>query len=481
MIENARQIADLMRKLTAKSCEHAHLRVEQIESERLSTSSQKTNPVEKSVSTGFAVRVLKDGSWGFAASSKFDPSEYERVIKLAIAIADASRKVNSHKVEFAEPSVGERKYETPLESDPFALPFKDKLDLLLHWEDLIHANPQINSSSTFLDFRRHTKLFFSNSGSAITQVLTHTGAGVTCGITKSRREQYERSFPTSSGQFVSGGFEAIAKFGIEDKIEPLTSEAVALMTAGECPAKTTTIILSPDLASLQVHESIGHPLELDRVFGSERNFSGTSFATIDKLNKLKYASDIVNVYSDPTYTGGLATYLYDDEGVAASRVPLIQKGMLVGYLSSFETAARIGLPSSAAARADGWGSIPLVRMTNLILEPGNQKFADMLAEVDDGIYIEGVSSWSIDDNRDNFTLSGEVGWEIKNGKLAGMIKSPSYSGNTVQFWNSCDSVGSKDDWVLWGTPNCGKGEPGQNARTAQGAAYLRFRNVKVGA
>jgi TldD protein len=481
VIENARQINDLMRKLTAKSCEHAHLRVEQIESERLSTSSQKVNPVEKSVSTGYAVRVLKDGSWGFAASSRFDPAEYERVIKLAIAIADASRKVNSHKVEFAEPSVGERKYETPFKSDPFAVPFKDKIALLLHWEELIRANSQINSSSTFLDFRRHTKRFFSNAGSAITQVLTHTGAGVTCGITKSRRERYERSFPTSSGQFVCGGFEAIATFGIEDEIERLTSEAVALMTAAECPAKTTTIILSPDLASLQIHESIGHPLELDRVFGSERNFSGTSFATSDKLNKLRYASDIVNVYSDPTYAGGLATCLYDDEGVAANRVPLIQKGMLVAYLSSFETAARVGMPSSAAARADGWGSIPLVRMTNLILEPGNQKLADMIAEVDDGIYIEGVSSWSIDDNRDNFTLSGEVGWEIKNGKLAGMIKSPGYSGNTVQFWNSCDSVGSKDDWVLWGTPNCGKGEPGQNARTAQGTSYLRFRNVKVGA
>jgi len=480
VIEHARQIADLMRKLTAKSCEHAHLRVEQIESERLSTSSQKANPIEKSVSTGYSVRVLKEGSWGFAASSSFAPAEYERVIRLAIATADASRRVNSHRVEFAEPSVGERTYETPIKFNPFALPLKERLDLLMHWESLIRANSQINSSSTFLDFRCHTKLFFSNSGSSIRQVLTHTGAGVTCGVTKSRRERYERSFPSSAGQFVSGGYEAIATFGIEDRIERLTSEAVALMSAGECPSKTTTLILSPDLASLQVHESIGHPLELDRVYGSERNFSGGSFATTEKLNRLKYASDIVNVYSDPTQPSGLATYLYDDEGVAAARVPLIRKGMLVGYLSSLETAARLGLPSSAAARADGWGNIPLVRMTNLILEPGGQKFGDMIAEVDDGVYIEGVSSWSIDDNRDNFTLSGEVGWEIKNGKLAGMIKSPSYSGNTVQFWNSCDSVGSKEEWVLWGTPNCGKGEPGQNARTAQGTAYLRFRNVKVG-
>jgi TldD protein len=481
VIENAPQIAELMRKLTRKSCQHAHLRVEQIESERLSTTSMKVSPVEKSVSTGYSIRVLKDGSWGFAGSSLFDPAEYERVIKLSMAIADASRKVNSHKVEFAPSYSGKATYETPVSKDPFALPLKEKLDLLLHWEDLIHKNVQMNSSSTFLDFRRHTKWFYSNSGGEIKQVLTHTGAGITCGIAKSRRERFERSFPTNSGQFVSGGFEAISAYGIEDKIPQLTSEVEALAAAAECPSKTTTIILSPDLASLQIHESIGHPLELDRVFGSERNFSGTSFATPDKLRKLQYASDIVNVYSDPTQPGGLASYAYDDEGVAASRMPLIKDGMLVGYLSSLETAARVGMPSSAAARADGWGSIPLVRMTNLILEPGNQRFADMLSDVDDGIFIEGVSSWSIDDNRDNFTLSGEIGWEIKGGKLAGMIKSPSYSGNTVQFWNSCDSVGSKDEWTSWGTPNCGKGEPGQNARTAQGSAYLRFRNVKVGA
>lgn len=480
-MNDSKLIAEQAMKLIGSDCEYVDVRVEEIESERLSTTSRQPDPVEKSLSAGYAVRVLKEGSWGFAASSTFDAEEYKRVTKLAMAIADASRKVNRRKVELREMPSYKASYETPVTTDPFKLPLKEKLDQLLHWEELIHANQQITSSSAFLDFRRHTKQFYSNHGCEIRQVLTHTGAGITCGIVKGRRERYERSFPTSSGQFVSGGFEIVKTLGIDERIERLTTEAVALMTAGECPAKTTTIILSPDLASLQIHESIGHPLELDRVFGSERNFSGTSFATPDKLKQLKYASDIVNVYSDPTYPGGLATYMFDDEGVKASRVPLIEKGLLVGYLSSLETAARINMSSSAAARADGWGGIPLVRMTNIVLEPGTQRFADMLAEVDDGIYIEGVSSWSIDDTRDNFTLTGEAGWEIKGGKLGAMIKAPSYSGNTVQFWNSCDSVGSKDEWVLWGTPNCGKGEPGQNGRTAQGAAYLRFRNVKVGA
>ena len=473
-------IDGLLRKLSKGKCEYSDLRVQQIETERLATTSQKVEPVEKSMNSGFGVRVLKDGSWGFAASSQFNEKEYERVIKLAMAIADASRKVNKIPIAIGQPQEYKASYETPMVKDPFGIAIKEKLDLLAHWEELMHQDAAISASSGFLDFRRETKIFRSSAGSDIKQVLLHTGAGVSCGIVKGRRERYERSFPTSSGQFVSGGFEQIASFKIEENIPKIAAQAIEMQTALDCPEKVTDIVLSPDLASLQIHESIGHPLELDRVFGSERNFSGTSFATADQLNKLKYASDKVNVYSDPTFPGGLATYKYDDDGVEATRMPLIKDGILVGYLSSLETALRVKMPSSAAARAEGWGNVPLVRMTNLILEPGGQKFADMISEIEDGIYIEGVESWSIDDNRDNFTLGGEVGWEIKNGKLGAMVKAPSYSGNTVQFWNSCDSTGDKSEWKLWGTPNCGKGEPGQNGRTAQGAAYVRFRQVKVG-
>jgi TldD protein len=400
---------------------------------------------------------------------------------LAIEIAAASASVNSEKVQLDPLAKIVDDYKTPFTIDPFELSLSEKNDLLLSWEDLIHKNEAVTSSSTFLDFRRIIKHFQATNGSKITQTLLQAGAGITCGIVKGHRERYERSFPTSSGQFVTGGYEVIKSFKIEDNIERIASEALALQQAQDCPSGEMTVILSPDLASLQIHESIGHPLELDRVFGSERNFSGTSFATTDKLGKLQYASGIISVYSDPTYTGGLSTYGYDDEGVKAERVPLIEKGILVGYLSSRETAKRIGRPSSAAARAEGWENVPLVRITNIILEPGDKKFADMLSEVDNGIYIEGTSTWSIDDNREDFNLGGEIGWEIKNGKLGAMIKSPTYSGSTVEFWNKCDSVGHKDEWVLWGTPNCGKGEPGQNARTAQGAAYLRFQNVKVGA
>lgn len=480
MDKNITAAADLILQRAQGKCDYIDFRYEEIESERLSTSSKQVDPIDKSVSVGYAVRVLREGAWGFAASSRFNQAEYERVVDTALQIAAASKLVSSAPVELAEVPAYTDTYRTPFKTDPFSLSFKEKLDQLMYWEELIGKNDKITSSTTFMDLRRTTKYFRSSVGSEIEQVLMQVGAGISCGIIKGRRERYERSFPSSSGQFVTGGFEVISTFGIEDNIERVASEAVALETAKVCPTGETTIILSPDMASLQMHESIGHPLELDRVFGAERNFSGASFATVDKLGALCYASDIVSVYSDTTYPGGLATYGYDDEGVKAGRRPLIEKGVLVDYLSSRETAYRIGKSSTGAARADGWSNVPLVRITNICMEPGQQRFADMVSEVDDGIYMETVSSWSIDDNRENFQMGTEIGWEIKGGKLGDMIKSPTYSGSTVKFWNGCDSVGAKDEWILWGTPNCGKGQPGQNARTAQGTAYLRFRNVKVG-
>jgi TldD protein len=480
MIREPSKIADLVLARAQSRCEYVDLRFEEIESERLSTSSGQVDPIDKSLSTGYAVRVLKKGAWGFAASSVFSDTEYERVVSRALAIAEASRRVSGVPARLAEVPAYRDRYRTPFQVDPLSLTLGEKLDRLQFWEQLIRKNPAITSSSTWMDFRRTNKYFRSSLGSDIEQTLLQVGAGINCGVVKGRHERYERSFPSSSGQYVTGGYESLDSFGIEDNIERIAAEAVALQTAKKCPEGETTIILSPDMASLQIHESIGHPLELDRVFGAERNFSGASFATPDRLQSLRYASEIVNVYADTTYPGGLSSYGYDDEGVKSGRRALIEKGMLVDYLSSRETAYRIGKPSTGAARADGWQNIPICRITNVLLEPGEQSFAEMVAEVDDGIYLETVASWSIDDNRENFQMGTEIGWEIKGGKLGAMIKVPTYSGSTVGFWNSCDSVGARDEWTLWGTPNCGKGQPAQNARTAQGSAYLRFRNVRVG-
>jgi TldD protein len=239
---------------------------------------------------------------------------------------------------------------------------------------------------------------------------------------------------------------------------------------------------------LQVHESCGHPIELDRVFGTEASYAGTSFLTPDKYNTLRYGSDIVNLTADATIPGGLGTFGWDDEGVPAQRVPIVRDGIFRGYLTSRETAQQLreivgdGAPeaSGGAMRADGWNRIPLIRMTNVNLEPGEWEFDDLIADTDDGIYMELNKSWSIDDKRLNFQFGTEIAYEIRSGKMGRMLKNATYTGITPQFWGSCDAICNENHWRVWGTPNCGKGQPGQVAHTGHGAAPARFRNVQVG-
>jgi TldD protein len=242
----------------------------------------------------------------------------------------------------------------------------------------------------------------------------------------------------------------------------------------------TTLILGATQLALQVHESCGHPIELDRVFGTEASYAGTSFLTTDKLGHFRYGSDIVNITADATILGGLGTFGFDDEGVPAQRTPIVRNGIFVGYLTSRETATRLGLQSNGAARADGWNRIPIIRMTNINLEPGTWRFEDLIADTDDGIYMELNKSWSIDDKRLNFQFGTEIAYEIKQGKFGAMLKNATYTGLTPQFWGSCDAICNQDYWNVWGTPNCGKGQPPQTAHVGHGTAPARFRNVRVG-
>ncbi len=459
---------------------YADFRHEIISEESLSIRNGSPELINRTSSKGFAVRVIADGAWGFAADSVMNESQVRSAVERAVAIAGASAKLNRSPIELAPVNAVRDSYTTPIEKDPFAVPLKEKIQLLKDLENMMKVSDELNSTSVFMTFYRTRIYFASSEGSKITQDIYQSGTGTSCGIVRSHRDRTERSFPTPGGQWITGGYEIMDKFDFENELLRTAGEAFALLSAGECPQETMDIVLGGDLVSLQIHESVGHPLELDRVFGYERNFSGVSFATTDKLNELKYASDIVSFYADSTYPGGLATYAYDNEGVKTERVSLIENGILVNYLSDRETAARIGKKSTACSRAEGWNNVPIVRIPNIIMNAGESSFDDLIAGIDNGIYITSPNSWSIDDNREGFTLGGEIGWLIRDGKLAGMIKSPRYSGNTVDFWNSCDAIGDRSQWVLWGTPNCGKGQPGQNARTAQGCSPCRFRNVKVG-
>jgi TldD protein len=480
-MEDYKKLSEMALNLVkSKGATYSDIRIEKREDENLSVKNGSPELIDKSSDCGFGIRVIVDGAWGFASSADLNEDNVKKIALQAVDIAKASSRLRKKDVVLSPLEKTVDSYKTPIIQDPFAIPLKEKLDYLLFLDSLMRKVSGINLTEAEMSFRRMNKFFASSEGSIIEQEIIQSGTGISATAMKTHREMGTRSYPNSSGQYETKGYELIKELDFEGNAKKTAEEAVALLSAKECPSETTTIILDGPQVSLQIHESIGHPLELDRVFGAERNFSGTSFATVDKLNQLKYGSEIVNVVTDSTYPFGLGTFGYDDEGVKADKKDLIRNGILVGYLTSRETAPLIGRTSNGCMRADGWGNVPIIRMTNTNLLPGDKTLEQMISEVNDGIYMQTVRTWSIDDNRENFQMGCEIGWEIKNGKLGEMIKSPSYSGNTIEFWNSCDAIANEKYWKIWGTPNCGKGQPGQNMPTSQGASPARFRNVKVG-
>ncbi|MEM3393626.1 MAG: TldD/PmbA family protein, partial [Candidatus Methanomethylicia archaeon] len=241
----------------------------------------------------------------------------------------------------------------------------------------------------------------------------------------------------------------------------------------------TNVIIGGSQLALQIHESCGHPTELDRALGAEAAYAGTSFLTPDKLGKFRYGSEIVNLVADATAPGGLGTFGYDDEGVPAQRVYLVREGIFVNYLSDRTSAGELGLESTGAARASGWNRIPIVRMTNINLEPGDWDFEELIRETKQGIYMETNRSWSIDDKRLNFQFGTQIAYLIENGEMKELVKNAVYTGITYEFWRNCDAICNSKYWRMYGTPNCGKGQPGQMMYVGHGTAPARFKNIRV--
>jgi TldD protein len=328
--------------------------------------------------------------------------------------------------------------------------------------------------------QREWKVFISSEGAEIEQELVECGGGIDCAAARDGDYQL-RSFPSASvGSSEQGGWEVVERLGLTREAPRVADQAAALLRADPCPAKQTTIVLDPEQMVLQVHESVGHPTELDRIYGTEASYAGTSFLKADDLGSFGYGSEHMSVTADPTTPAGLGTFGFDDEGVPAARRPVVERGLLTGFLASRETAARIGAGEGGSMRAENWNRMPLVRMTNLHLEPGEGTLDDLLADVDDGVYLETNKSWSIDDKRLNFQFGTQVAWEIRNGKLGRMLRDATYTGITPEFWAKLDAVAGAKEWRLYGMTNCGKGQPGQGAHVSHGAAPARFRSVQVG-
>ena len=450
--------------------------------ESISVKSGRVEGVAAGESEGFGVRVLVDGAWGFASSSRLTVEEADRVAADAVRIARASATALRDRVRLDDRPAAHGTYETPLAEDPFSVPLEDKIGLLLAADAEVRAVPGVAFVEARYDAQRETRTFGATDGSWTEQTFTHVGAGVESNAIEGDEHQ-RRCYPDADGgPFRAAGYEYIRDLDLVGHAGALAEEAVALLSAPQCPSGRFTVILDPSQLYMQIHESCGHPTELDRVFGTEASYAGTSFLTTDKLAEgFRYGSDLVDIVADATAPGGMGTFGWDDEGVAAQQVPLVQNGIFVGYLSSRETAPRIGRQSGGAMRADGWNRIPLIRMTNvnLLPKPG-LSLDDIVASTDDGLYLASNRSWSIDDRRLNFQFATEVAYEIKGGKKGRLFKNPTYTGITYEFWRSLDAVGDASSYRMLGTPNCGKGEPGQGGHVGHGCSGARFQNVQVG-
>lgn len=458
------------------SIDYGDVRVVLENNESLVVKNGKVESVAVSESMGFGVIVLMNGSWGFASSSVLQNSEIDKVITQAVEIAQASAFVRKEGgVTLAPVKIVEGTYETPFSEDPFKVGFEPKVSMLLEVDKILRSTKEIKVSESHLVFKRILNFFASSEGSLLEQkMLVSGGEIVATAITGN--EVQRRSY----GNFGSAGYEFIRNLEFINNAPRVRDEACALLKAKPCPSGEYTVIIDIDQMVLQIHESIGHAVELDRVLGTEASYAGTSFVTIDKLDKFKYGSEIVNVTADATSPLGLGTFGWDDEGVPAQAAPIIKDGIFVGYLSSRETAPVVQRQSSGAMRADGWNRIPLIRMTNINLEPGDWKLEDLIADTKEGLFLQTNKSWSIDDMRENFQFGVEFAREIKNGKLGEVVKNATYTDMTPRFWNSCDGICNESYWKMSGVMNCGKGEPGQTMMVGHGSAPARFRNVKVG-
>src|SRR5207248_9960944 len=451
----------------------------------LATKNGKIGRAADSESLGIGIRVLVNKAWGFASTDDLSRESVGTTAARAVEIARASARVQQHPIQLAPENSVVAEWGTPFKIDPFATSVDQNLALLMACDKELRSVKGVTLAEAQMSLRRYEQWFYSSEGSDIHQTRHITGVGYDA-YAFAGTEIQKRSYPNSfGGQYQNKGYELIHELKLVENARRIGEEAVALHKADQCPEGVFTIVLDSSQLGLQIHESVGHPIELDRVLGMDANFAGTSFLTLDKLRTLRYGSDLVNVVADARqeHGPGLGTFAFDDEGVPAQCTPIISNGLFTGYLSSRETAHTISANRSGGTlRAESWNRLPIIRMTNISILAGEKPLTreQLIASTDDGIYMETNRSWSIDDKRYNFQFGCEAGWEIKNGKRTRMLKNPSYSGLTVAFWNSMDAICSRDEWVLWGTPHCGKGQPQQVMGTGHGAAPARFRAVKVG-
>ncbi|MBI3557798.1 MAG: TldD/PmbA family protein [Deltaproteobacteria bacterium] len=460
---------------------YADIRIIYTQHESVETENGRVVEVTRDESWGFGVRVVAQGAWGFVSANELKPDALDRAAAKAVRIAKASHTVMREPVRLAPEPVVNTRWQTPCEIDPFRVPVEAKVKLLLDVDKILRQKPEIVRATGNLAFTKERQWMATTDGSFIDQELLRSGGGFTA-TASGNNDTQDRSYPAGhGGNFRSAGYEFINSLDFVSHAAQTRDEAVALLTAEACPTGVKDVILEGHQLALQIHESVGHPLELDRVLGMEASFAGRSFMTTDKLKGFEYGSPIVNLVADTTLPGGLGTCGFDDDGVAAQRWHVVQDGQFKAYFTNREFAHEVGESRSRGCnRTWGFSHIPIVRIPNLGLLPGEWKYEDLIRDTEDGILMATNKSWSIDQMRLNFQFGTEIAWEIKNGKLGKLYKNPNYQGITPEFWRSCDAICDNDSWMLWGVHNCGKGEPMQVAEMSHANSPARFRKVKVG-
>lgn len=464
---------DLARR---EGAEYAEVRAESLLANRTHVRNNAVERLSTDRDSGWGIHALAGGGWGFASSSTEDGSNLATTVERAVDIARASGLLRRSTSDLSAMSTEMGTYSSPIQRDPFTVPVTERVSLLLDATANIRAaSERIKVAAATLHLFRTEKLYANSLGASLRQTITHTGAWV--GGVAVGEDGY--SYRRSAGDMSQAGWEFVEQLDLPAEGSRVGREASDLVVAPWAPSGPYQVVLSSDMVALLVHESCGHPTELDRVLGWEAAFAGTSFLMPPMLGQFQYGSPLVNMTADSLLPGGLGTFGWDDEGTPAQRTPIVREGIFTGYLSSRESALALGQRSNGCGRATSWGRIPLVRMVNLSLEPGSGSLDDLISGVEDGLYVETPSSWSLDDKRMNFHFSGELCREIKGGKLGELYKGAGFQGRTPQFWGAVGGVAGPEAWRLWGLPHCAKGEPLQLCPVSHGAAPILLNTLQM--
>jgi TldD protein len=465
-----------LKRVAASGAEYGDIRLLRRTSQTIVGEDRRIASIRDVDDAGFGVRVLYHGGWGFAASSILSLEEIPRVAGLAVEIAKGSASLASEKVRLVEEPVHRDQVVTASRTDPFAVSLEQKTTLLREVMDYVQREPEIVRSSASLWASRDRKLFVSTEGTRLEfDLLASQGE-----FTATARHEGRFASRTFNTPHLRRGYELIEEANFLAEAPRIAAQALEKVRAPAVRPGSYDLVLDPEHLSLTMHESCGHPSELDRALGYEANYAGTSFLTMDKRGSFRYGSPHVNLVADNCEPETLAATGYDDDGVVCQKWDIVREGLFVDYCTNREVASKIGETRSRGCnRADSWGSVPIVRIANIGLEPGAVSLNHLIADVKRGIYIEGHGSYSIDQRRYNFQFGGDAFWLIENGRRTHMLRDVIYHGITPEFWGSCDGVADLTHRQRYGFITCGKGQPGQSGWMTHAASHARFRQVAV--